>query len=140
MLFFRLFCQTGAFWLAVLATGCSDSSEVGKVVPVEGRVTLDTKPLPGGAVIFNPDVTKNNTLKFIPSGKIQADGKYTVNTGNKVGVPPGAYKVTIFVNAPGAPTIPMKVDPRYASAETTPFAIEVTESPQEGAYDLKLTK
>jgi hypothetical protein len=138
MLFsFRFFFLLG---IALFVAGCADSTEVGPVVPVTGHVFIDGEPMPGGAVNFNPDLSKGNDLRFIPSGRIQPDGSYTANTGNKVGAPPGWYKVTILANLPGSPSVPVNVDPRYTKADTTPFSVQVIDNPAADAYDLKMTE
>jgi hypothetical protein len=58
---------------ALLAAGCGSS----KVAPVEGRVTLDGKPLPNASVAFQPVGDGKNAYPGHGSmGKTDADGKY----------------------------------------------------------------
>src|SRR6516162_4654285 len=66
--------------------GCSKYT----YVPVRGKVTLkNNKPVTIGSVVFVPD--KDNTLRVMPTGKINADGTYELTTDGRAGVPIGSY-------------------------------------------------
>jgi hypothetical protein len=110
------------------------------VVPVSGTATLDGKALAGFLVTFNPDATKGHEGRMDCSGRIGADGKYSLRMDDGFkqykGVPPGWYKVTI--SSPD--DVPLPVNKRYTSIKTTDLSIEVVATPPPGAYDLKFTK
>jgi hypothetical protein len=129
--------------LAGLAAGCGDG--VGKRVPVEGRVLVEGEPLTraGGTVAFVPDPGKGNRGTFWAVGPIDADGRFTLATRGKAGVPAGWYKVVVKATPPGADDRETQPDPlhhpRFAAANTTPLSVEVVTAPSAGAYDLVVT-
>jgi hypothetical protein len=134
-------CAAGLLTLA----GCG-----GGTVAVQGKATLDGKPVPAGAgVTFVPDGT-GATASNTATGVVGADGTYKVSTGGKSGVFPGHYKVTISPPPattgggadPGNIAAPAKTagpvtDPipkKYEDASQTPLKVDVP-----GNYDLTLT-
>ncbi|HWL10430.1 MAG TPA: hypothetical protein VNQ76_18645 [Planctomicrobium sp.] len=55
-------CRGSLLSLAVLlfcVTGCQKSEEVHRIY-VNGKITLDGKPIPAGEILFEPDNTKGN--------------------------------------------------------------------------------
>ena len=78
----------GCLAVALAAVGCSSGG--GPVLPVNGVVTMDGKPLDGAMVTFHGE---GGTGGF---GKTGTDGKFVI-TGAKGqgGLPPGMYKVTV---------------------------------------------
>jgi len=87
------------FTLAILvATGCGESEnandqpwriEPGHLRPVSGTITLRGKPLPKAIVAF---FSKSG----VPSvGETGDDGRYSLQSMNMDGAPPGEYKVAI---------------------------------------------
>src|SRR5262245_49968714 len=123
-------------WGLIAAAGCGGP----KVVPVSGTATLEGKPLVGFVVTFTPDADKGPETRMDCSGRIGADGQYSVRTDDGFkqykGAPPGWYKVTIW--SPDDKPIP--VNKKYTNLSTTDLAIEVVANPSPGAYDLKFTK
>jgi uncharacterized protein (TIGR03067 family) len=88
------------------------------LVPVEGRVTLDGKPLANATVVFVP-VDKGGQRA---TGTTDQDGKYKLTTlGKKAGVRPGRYKVVISKKEGGKVVVPDK----YGSEKATLLRIEV---------------
>ena len=72
-----------ALFLISLSIGCGSNSTV------TGKVTFaDGTPLTKGEVIFQSDV-------LISRGDIQADGTFTMWTGEARGTPNGSYRVSI---------------------------------------------
>jgi hypothetical protein len=138
-------------FFALLASGCGDSSGVGKTCPVAGKVTLDEQPVTATStiILFKPDAERGNASPFEPTGTVDREGNYTLSTKGKKGAPPGWYKVVITATEPRGPDErgprnhrpgPRSVLPaRYGHPATTTVAIEVVESPTAGAYDVKLT-
>lgn len=77
--------------LAFLVLGCGRNE---KLTPVQGRVFYRHRPLPGGTIVFTPDVERGGSGP-LACGVIDADGHYTLHTGDKLGVAPGWHRVTI---------------------------------------------
>ena len=101
--------------LVVGISGCPGSDEIGKTIPVTGKVTIDGRPLESGNVTFIP--TKDNKTKAGVSGIVKG-GEYTLvsgtSTANRSGAPPGWYKVTISTTPSGMTAPPAgagKVEP-----------------------------
>ena len=136
---------TGA---ALLLAGCGDTSKVGKVVPVSGKVTLAAEPLTAGMVTFTPDAGKGNTSKWIASGAIGADGAYTLLTETKTGAPPGWYKVSVSTSVPPSadmhvgqtPPKPVAINPMYNDPNRSGIAFEVKEGAAPDDYVIRLKK
>jgi hypothetical protein len=122
--------------------GCG-TSDTGRLVPVAGKVTVDSKPLSTGSLVFKPDAAKGNAAKFEPSGTIGGDGAYSLFTKEKPGAPIGWYKVGIVAQQASAndPYVMKSLVPeRYNDADTSGLEIEVVASPAPSTYDLKLAK
>jgi hypothetical protein len=130
--------------LLLSLAACGEADPVGRTLTVKGKVTVDGKAVNHGGVVFYPDAAKGNASKFECSGNIAEDGSYTLSTRNKPGAPPGAYKVTVVIQAKADSTDPSKavleVPKQYTSKEKTPISIEVSEKAAAGAYDLNITK
>lgn len=127
----------------LLLLGCnSDPHNVGKTFPVQGRVTLNGKPLPTGTVIFHPDAAKGNTIPHEGRSLIDADGGYRLQTADRDGVPPGWYRVAVMASKPttGHSHAPPQwlVPLKYLDHRKSGLTCEVVADPAEGAYDLKL--
>lgn len=132
-----LACVAGSFFLV----GCSGKSPlqklgVGKMVPVQGKVTIAGKPLLGGNVFFYP---QGDIQNFVPQGLIDAKGHYSLSTSGEAGVPIGKYRVTVEP-ASEDNSQNLLVDNRYTSSTHSPLLLEVKEDAPEGAYDLKLQR
>ena len=131
-----------------LALGCGQGDgDLGRLVPVEGKVMLGDKPLTTGVVIFRPDATKGNTSKHEPRGPIDAEGNYKLVTAEKRdGAAPGWYKVGIIAaqqstDAKNPYALPKSLIPSiYNDPEKSRLAVEVVEKPSPGAYDLRIGK
>jgi hypothetical protein len=132
--------------LFAAVSGCGPTGE--RFLPVAGKVTLDGKPLPVGAVSFRPDASKGNKSMHIPTGEINAQGNYVLETTGKKGAPPGWYKVLVFADAwalkevvsARPPTPKWMMNLKYTEPTTTPLSVEVVERPAPGAYDFDVTK
>jgi hypothetical protein len=139
--------------LVLPASGCGDSSGVGRTVPVSGKVLLDNAPWTATTtiVLFKPDGSRGNTSPFEPTGTVNSEGIYTLTTRGKNGAPPGWYRAVVTARGEAPPAHPNNPGPhrpvaqsllpaRYGLAETSGLSIEVVENPDPGAYDLKLTQ
>jgi hypothetical protein len=133
----------GAFTLTSVV-GCGGVRRI----PVAGTVTLDGQPFTGGHLVFSPDSAKGNTLRINCRGRI-VDGHYDLETNGVTrsesgsGVPLGWYKVTFVMleeSTKKHPVVPINVNNKFRSVDTTPLSVEVKDNPEPGAYDFKLTK
>ena len=81
----------------IVLTGCGDSGPV--LVPVEGTVTLNGKPLANKSLLFMPI---DGTSGHGAGGSSGADGKYTLKAvvpgaiRDFPGIPTGRYRVNVF--------------------------------------------
>lgn len=142
-----------ALLAAIPASGCGDTSGVGRTVPVTGKVTFNDTPWTAKTTIlmFKPDADKGSSSPFEPVGTVDANGSYRLTTNGKNGAPPGWYKVVITAREEAAPEHAKTPGPhrpvsksllpaKYGKAETSGLSIEVVENPSPGAYDLKLSE
>lgn len=106
---------------------------------VSGKVTIDGAPLKMGDISFSP-------VQAGPAatGKIDANGNYTVRMGTSAGIPPGSYKVTIVAveSVPATPENPMPLPkmltpPKYNNADTSGLTAEVKAGSNSIPFDLK---
>ena len=112
--------------------GCA-SEKLPPLHPVEGRVTIDGKPLTSGHVSLTSSSTEYKI--GILASEIGEDGTYAIGTTDKDGAPLGKYKVTVTprtMMAPGANSRNDDVGRIYADA-TNASRIEVVASPGAGA-------
>jgi len=150
----RVLAIVGCVVASALA-GCSSGDDIGRTVPVRGRVTYEGNPLGTGVVIFRPDVHKGNTGGNEARGTIDAEGYYKLSTGTgpkpKEGVPPGWYQVgVVSLKEPAErpkdlrggmpPPLESFIPQKYSDPATSGLSVEVTENPESGAYDLKLNR
>jgi len=133
--------------VACLAPGCGSSDELGKLLPVKGRILFTGKPITSGnvrSVTLHADRDQGNTTPHEPRGEIDKDGNFEVFTANRPGAPPGHYKVTVhFMDSP-LNTREMYahpkwlIDEKYGDTKTSGLSLIVVEKPAEGAYDLTI--
>jgi hypothetical protein len=124
-----------AFWPAVLAgsllAGCSSRD-----ASVRGAVTLDGRPLPAGEVIFHPAGEGRTGY-----AAVEPDGSYVVFTGEREGLPPGDYIVTVMRTSDPADTadsVPLLLTPaRYADVKRSD--LRYTVKPGSNRINLELT-
>lgn len=115
-------------WCVVLClSGCGGSGEdLQQTTRVEGTITLSGQPLAGGTIFLYPVQEGKHA-----TGVIQ-NGKFTLSTyASQDGAIPGRHKVVVQVPEVTAngEVIPAARRPpaEYATAETTPLIVEVTE-------------
>jgi hypothetical protein len=123
--------------------GCGKDSTGENLLPVRGKVVYQGEPLTTGTVILIADASKGNTTKHEPRGSIDGQGTYRVTTAGRPGAPPGWYKVAVIANKPPTPNEPYAVTgsllpKKYGDANTSELVIEVTEKPDDTAYDIVL--
>jgi hypothetical protein len=120
--------------------GCA--GDASKLVPVEGSVMLDGRPLPRVHVMFDrPELNPNANKAYI--GKTDEQGRYTLRSlvDDQSGAQPGDYRVslTTAVAEPpyreDAPLPPERVPPQYRQGK---LAFSVPDSgTKEANFDLK---
>ena len=139
--------------------GCNDAG-IGKTYPVSGRITIDNQPLNAEStvILLKPDVSRGNHTPFMPSGSVDENGTYEINTSGQAGAPPGWYKVVVTAHSgsvqhprqssggansrgghPQRAMVRSLVPAKYGTEQTTDLALEVVENPTKGAFDLRLS-
>jgi hypothetical protein len=83
--------RRGAVLLGLALLGCGRDD---KLTPVHGHVYYHGKPLAGGTIAFTPDPERggHGPLAY---GEIDAEGRYSLHTGDTPGAVPGWHRVTI---------------------------------------------
>jgi hypothetical protein len=136
----------GVLLAPVVGCGRGDG-DLGRLVPVQGKVMLGGGPLTTGVVIFRPDAAKGNASKHEPRSHIDAEGHYKLVTAQRHdGAAPGWYKVGVIAvlqstDRKNPYALPKSLIPSiYNDPEKSPLALEVVEEPTPGAYDLQIGK
>jgi hypothetical protein len=120
--------------LAASAVGCGGAAaNLGPAYAVKGRVTLpDGKTMPGLKVVFSGPTSD--------SAITESDGTFTF-TGQKAGLPAGAYKVSLEIASTAKATkkATLPFPSRYLDEDFSGLTAKVTaDGPND--FDLKLTK
>jgi hypothetical protein len=79
--------------LAGLAAGCAGGSDEPALVPVEGTVSFNDKPLEGATISFVPD--EANAASTPGADLTGPDGSFKAMHRNRPGLAPGKYKVLV---------------------------------------------
>jgi hypothetical protein len=134
----RRFAARAATFALVAAVGCSGTDET--MGRVEGVVRLNGQPLQSGKVIFQPQAGRNAL------GVINADGTFTLTTGDSDGALIGEHKVGIVAfegASPGRPDptgprqpLKMLVPERYLAPGTSGLTYEVKAGDNHPEFDL----
>ncbi len=99
--------------LAGLVAGCDGG---GERVVVRGQVRFQGRPLPGGTIVFAPDVDRSSA-KELAVAQIRYDGAYELQTEQGAGVLPGWYRISVTASNP-ALRLPAKYrDPLLSGLE-----------------------
>jgi hypothetical protein len=75
--------------LPVIGCGQEDS-----LTPVHGRISFHGQVVPGGTIVFVPDLERG-CRGLLACGEIDAEGRYSLHTGDKAGAVCGWYRITI---------------------------------------------
>lgn len=97
----------GVLLPALALLGCGQEE---KLTPLRGQVFYQGKPLPGGTIVFSPDVERGGRGP-LACGEIAADGRYTLRTQGAPGVVPGWHRVTIAPPSEALPGSPATAAP-----------------------------
>jgi hypothetical protein len=87
-------------WVLVSCTSCGQQAKKREIV--QGHVTYRGATLPGGTIVFTPDVERGGDGPMA-TAEIKADGSYSLQTGSEAGAASGPYRVTIASQAPIVP-------------------------------------
>jgi len=122
--------------LMALAGGCSKKEPV-KLIPVQGKVTLEGGTLiTSGFVTYHPvEGIKAKAEKS--TGEIKSDGTYKLTTGGREGVPEGQYKITVHPSMTGNSSTAPPFSTACTMEANTPLRLAV---PAGQGYDLVLPK
>ncbi|MBQ9813667.1 MAG: hypothetical protein IJM54_10210 [Thermoguttaceae bacterium] len=117
----------------IAAVGCPKSGPSGKAkfVPVEGVVTINGEPAAGVQVTFRPKQVDPRTLEE-SLGTTDAEGKFTIKTGEKDGCPEGEYFIG-FSKVEGTEQLLMQ----YCRPIDSGFSVTVSASMESPTFDLK---
>lgn len=128
----RFYTLVGCLSLSFLSgISCSSSD----LQPVQGQVLLNDQPLSGALVTFHR-AEGADPKAMSSTGLTKEDGTFTIMTGDKPGVPPGNYVVTIICSEPvsnksgqiystGAPETQDKLKGAYSNRDTSKITVEV---------------
>ena len=122
--------------LCIAATGCGNAYDA----TAQGTVTHNGKPLALGTITFHPEGRGP-----VAYGSIQADGSYSLTTGERVGIVPGKYRVTVVASETikppagsiASPTPRLITPKRYGNLKTTDLAAEVKPGNNTFNFDLR---
>ena len=119
-----------------VVTGCGGSSDLPDLTTVEGKVTLDGKPMNGVLVTYMSDTVSRN-----PSGYTDAEGHYVLSySGTNTGAPPGNYQVAITAGEGAAPVYPPGIDPdKLSESQRAKYLPEVISLPAKYTNGTSLT-
>lgn len=135
----RLAASVCLLFSLLAAAGCGGSLPA----TVSGKVTLDGQPPPPNtrcSISFQPVSGER-----IANGNAQADGSYTLSSGDEQGIPPGDYIVVVIIGeiqdpaklGAAAPLPPKQFAPaKYGRKETSD--LKFTIKPGHNVVDLPL--
>jgi hypothetical protein len=103
----------------VALAGCSGRQPASDLVSVIGQITLDGQAPRAATVSFVPENEKLETV----SASVSPKGMYSLATRDRVGVPPGRYKVVL----------------ETADGREYTTSVEVVKAANTRRYDLQLT-
>ncbi len=142
--------------VGTLLFGCGGgASDAPELVGATGTVLYNGKPLAGATVTF---VIEKSPLA---TGTTDAEGKFSLSTGGRPGVPSGSAKVGISKAVAGSdklktatpadmakmaqqgqmgPSKPVKseIPPKYGNPETSTFVATVGADPAKNVFEYKL--
>jgi hypothetical protein len=121
-------------------------------VSIQGKVTLDGKPLASATIGFHPEAGKGKAV----TGLTNEQGAFVLGGKSSDDLAPGKYKVTVAVKSPlpgktakdskeidpgiegkrPAPVKKIVLNPKYASPKTTPMEVDLTVGDNKLSLDL----
>lgn len=134
---------------AAVAGGCGESDGPA-LVPVEGTVTFNDKPLEGATISFVPDATNASST---PGADLTGpDGSFKAMHRNRLGLAPGKYKVLVTKSesdskkpipealqkdkfmAKMAGLVKEEAPSLYADLKKTPLTLDVSSQGEKGIH------
>lgn len=90
-----------SFWVFLLSlplvfslVGCQGEETSLKVIPFEGEVRVNGRPIAGASVVFH--ALDSSKASFVPAGTTDHEGKFRLTSVKEFdGAPTGEYKVSI---------------------------------------------
>ena len=128
--------RNASVFLIASVAGCGDSRSAGPHLPVEGTVTLGTKPLSGGTVTYFP-LGVEGTQPPPSVGVVDTRGRYSLKTSGKDGTPAGKYVVIVTTSGEDKGQ-DNQFNSIYSNAQESPLKKDVIENAAPGHYDLQL--
>ncbi len=119
------------WWGLFLLLGAGCGSRESERAPVRGQVFFQGRPLAGGTIVFAPDPERGGRGP-LALGEIDAEGRYTLRTGDQPGAVPGWHRVTVAA-ADSEAALPR----RYRDPDHSGLARQV-QAGQSNVIDLKL--
>ena len=130
--------------MALMLWGCGRSGP--KYWPVNGRVTFQGKPVAKASIRF-----VNLKLAIDVLAKLDADGRYEILSGKKMGLPEETYQVAVvpdvdtsnfkttkggLVVSTGPPPPPPNIPERYHEPDTS--GLTLTVKPESNTFDVDM--
>lgn len=129
--------------IVFVVVGCSKPVGFEKLVPVEGKVTVEGQPLSMGMVVLQPEKLEGPDQNLPPGGWIGHvhNGSYQVMAAGKPGAPPGRYRIMV-IPSDAAQTKKWRIQTKSGTMadNSTGVEIDVTDNPEPGSFDLSLTR
>jgi hypothetical protein len=105
--------------LLLMLLGCGQDE---KLTPVRGHVFYHGQPLKGGTIVFTPDAERGGRGP-LAWGEIEADGRYTLHTGDKPGVVSGWHRISIAPPSPSPASV--ELPRKYGDPEQSGLLREI---------------
>ncbi|CAN5464273.1 hypothetical protein BH10PLA2_BH10PLA2_37970 [soil metagenome] len=106
------------------ALGCDNAETKPSLTVVHGTVTYLERPIAGGSIVFIPDEERGTTGKPVHAD-IQADGTYSLRLGERAGISPGKYRVTVASSTRQSRFGASQPPERYSDPVTSGLACKV---------------
>lgn len=116
-----IFDVIGTLFFVTTIAGCGNAVNL---VPVDGVVMLEGKPLSGATVAFVPLQGEHSGGQSLT----KEDGSFSLDTHGEMGVAPGEYRVIVSKFDPSTPksaTRPKSEVPLKYMSETSPLRVTV---------------
>jgi hypothetical protein len=106
----------------LLLAGCEGGESL---MPVRGKVSYQGTPLRSGIVVFSADAERG-TDGPVACAAIDFDGTYSLKTGDKEGIAPGWYRVTVTAVADNRSELPIELIPeKYRDPQLSSLQCQV---------------
>lgn len=139
----RLGCRVLVWSVTLVSTGCGGRADEFATAPVQGRVSIDGKPLANAQIIFTPERGPSATAVT------EADGTFVLSShGNGDGAVVGRHLVTVMAreasreDMKGSPLLPVPgrnlIPMTYGDPTTSGLEFQVKEG-QQNSFEIQLS-